>query len=264
MENSPSSESKLLNKSAVQQALRNDEFELYYQPIVNLATQQVEGAESLIRWHHPTLKKIIGPDKFIPIVENDPDLIHEMTIWTLKKCFEQIYAWQNTNLSMNLNLNLFDKIVHHPELLNILTSLLPHYDYAANRLGLEISECMIKNLLTHHHILVTSLQKLGFRIVIDDFELSHASISDLISLSVIGLKINRSHVLDLNTNEKSQKIVRCLIKVAHELGIKVCATGIENAEIWQMLINWGCDCAQGYYICRPVSIPEFNKWVGIS
>lgn len=254
-------EPQILNSETIKRGLSQGEFELYYQPIVNTKDQHFQGAEALIRWNHPTLG-MIGPDKFIPIAEENT-VIEDLTEWTFKVCLEQLNAWEKMGLSMRLAMNLSEKVVGHPAIADSLISLAKAYKIRNEDISLEITEKCCKNQMNDRNNSLNKLTHHGFKIAIDDFELKYFSLLEMLNLKINELKLNRVHIVDLDVNLNSQKIAKSIISLAHTLNFEMGATGIESLAIWEMLASLGCDHAQGYYICKPVSVAEFNKWLGI-
>ena len=254
-------EPELLTGAAIQQAIKNDEFELYYQPIVTLSNKQIRGAEALIRWNHPTLG-IIGPDKFIPLAESQ-NVIHELSEWTFSVCIKQIHAWQQAGLNMNLAINLSETILSHESTFATIENLCDSYQVNPSDIVLEISEFAYKKQIENCQKILAKLKNLGCKLVIDDFELKYFNLPEMLDLEVDAVKLNRIHVLDFDKNPNAQKITKSIIDIAHTFNFEICATGIENLRVWELLTDYGCDHAQGYYICKPVAVSEFNKWVGI-
>jgi EAL domain-containing protein (putative c-di-GMP-specific phosphodiesterase class I) len=253
-------ESENINAEIIKNAIDNNQFELFYQPVVHLKDQQIKGAEALIRWNHPNLG-LIGPDRFIPLSEKN-NAIFQLTEWTFDICMKQLQIWQKINFRMELAINLSEKILNY-KTLSFLKSLCEKYHIDTSYISLEITESAFKKIFLENQSLFQELKKVGFKLTIDEFELSHFTLSELFLLDIDCVKINRIHVLDLDKNEKSKKMTKSIIDVMHNIGLKVGATGIESAEVWELLTGYQCDIAQGYYICKPVSVKAFNQWVGI-
>jgi len=254
-------EPNLLTGKMVQKAIANNEFELYYQPSVGCFDHQIISAEALIRWNHPDLG-MIGPDRFIPIAE-ESNVIQELSKWTFEVCIKQISAWQKVGLNLELAINLSEKILNNDATYSCLESLCQTHHIDTSDISLEITESVYKKQSFNQYKSLEKLKNLGFKLVIDDFELKYFNLPEMNELLVDGLKLNRCHIIDLDTNENSRKITKSLIEIAHNYDIEIGATGVESLNVWQLLTDYGCDHAQGYYICKPVAVADFNKWVGI-
>jgi len=255
-------ESSALTADMVKHAIKNNEFLLYYQPIVSLAEQQIKSAEALVRWQHPTLG-IIAPDQFMPIAE-ETGLIVDLSQWIFEVCLQQYAKWQEAGLDMGLAINLSPKIIDNQSTLTVLEDLCKQLQINPANISLELTESAYKQYYNKKNELFHRLRALGFKLAIDDFELRYLNLPELLSLEVDEIKLNKLHILNLDKDEYSQKITKIIINIAKNCGLIVSATGVENLATWNLLEQYKCDQTQGYYICKPVSVPEFNKWIGIN
>lgn len=242
----------------IEQAINNSEFQLYYQPKINLKTGRPVGAEALIRWPHPT-RGMIYPDQFIPIAE-DNGYIKSMTIWILNVALRESAEWTNRwgNLSISINIP--------PELMNL--ELVDLVDNALNiwnpenvTLVLEILERSFALSDDGSFKTFQALQDLGTDISIDDFGTGYSALAYFKNIPARELKIDQSFVRFLFEEKGNLDIVTFVIRLAHAFNMRVVAEGVENAEIAQMLQILGCDYIQGYYLAKPMTHSEFLLWL---
>jgi len=238
-------------------ALQNDEFELYYQPQFDLQTKQVFGAEALIRWHHPT-KGLIFPDQFIQLAENTGQII-KLGHWVLENGISYLARRREQGLPyILLHVNLASQQLADPHFVTVVKSLLYKYKVPAEWLGVEVTETSLLEDVSLAKVLLQSLKDMGICVAIDDFGTGYSSLGQLKNLPVSLLKIDRSFVMDLERDQADRKIVEAIIAMAHKLGIKVLAEGIESKEQWDMLVSFQCDFGQGYYVSRAIPEADFN------
>lgn len=246
----------------LRQAIERDELLLHYQPKIDLQARRVVGVEALARWQHPE-QGFIPPDQFILPAEKS-GLIKPLTQWVLNAALRQCHAWQQEGLQINVAVNLSRRNLQDPQLPDHIAELLPVYRVEPACLGFEITESAIMADPTHAEEVLTRLNTMGIRIAIDDFGTGYSSLGSLTRLPVNEIKIDKSFVIGMATKESDAVIVRSTIDLAHNLGLKVVAEGVENKEIWDRLAAFGCDELQGYYIARPMPSSEFPRWLGAS
>lgn len=238
-------------------ALQNDEFELYYQPQFDLKTKHVFGAEALIRWNHPT-KGLIFPDQFIQLAENTGQIIR-IGHWVLENGISYLARRREQGLPyILLHVNLSSQQLSDPHLATVVKALLYKYQVPAEWLGVEVTETSLLEDVSLAKVLLQSLKDMGICVAIDDFGTGYSSLGQLKNLPVSLLKIDRSFVMDLERDQADRKIVEAIIAMAHKLGIKVLAEGIETKEQWDMLASFQCDFGQGYYVSRAIPEKDFN------
>jgi diguanylate cyclase len=244
---------------ALRLALDADELILHYQPKLNLATGTVDGVEALVRWQHPT-RGLLFPDTFIPLAEQ-AGLMRRLTLAVLEIALRQVNAWRKDgrNLTVAVNLsasNLLDS--HLPEQIDLIlqTLNLPSY-----RLEVEITETVLMaDPIRAQHVLL-ALKRLGIRIAVDDYGTGYSALAYLHDLPIDDLKLDRSFVMRSATDARSAAIVHSTIGLAHSLGMKIIAEGVETAEALHRLANAGCDVAQGYYLSRPQPAHLLTRWL---
>ncbi len=243
-------------------AIERDELILHYQPKVSLRTGRCDRVEALVRWQHP-LRGLIPPDDFIPLAEQT-GLIKPLTQWVLHAALRQCRAWQDSGLDISVGVNLSMRNLHDPDLVEQISHLLEVTGVRPASLKLEVTESA---LMTDPQRALGSLARLraiGVEIAIDDFGTGHASLSYLKQMPVEEIKLDRSFVRDMCTDKNDYTIVRSTIELAHDLGLRVIAEGVEDQETWDLLVKLGCDLAQGYHMSRPLPAAELRTWLALS
>jgi EAL domain-containing protein (putative c-di-GMP-specific phosphodiesterase class I) len=235
----------------LRRAIQNDELTLVYQPKVDLATRRYVGVEALIRWQHPQ-RDIVPPDQFIPLAEQT-GLIKTVSRWVLNAALRQARAWQMQGVDLPIAVNLSMRDLHDSELTETVAGLLRRWQVAPSRLVVEITENGLMADPGRALHTISALRLMGIRIAIDDFGTGYSSLAYLKRLPVDELKIDRSFIRELATDDHDLAIVRSTIGLGHDLGLRIVAEGIEDAATWERLHRLGCDVAQGYYIGRPMS-----------
>ena len=252
------SSDRLALETSLCHALEREELEVYYQPKVSLSTGQIVGAEALLRWHHPELG-MISPDKFIPIAEEN-NLIIPIGEWVLKTACEQTKYWQKSGftslkIAVNLSGRQFDRANLRANIFQILidTGLDPKY------LELELTESILVQQPEVGVVRLTAFKALGVQIAIDDFGTGYSSLSYLHQFPFDTLKIDRCFVGNLTKDEKTKAITTAIIKIAHDLNLKLIAEGVETDEELAFLQANNCDEIQGYLFSRPLDSEEFEE-----
>lgn len=242
----------------LREAIQQDDLILYYQPKVFGASNQLYAVEALVRWQHRK-HGFMAPDDFIPLAERT-GLIPELTVWVLKKALEECAQWHRSGLKIGVAVNISSLCLLDPEFPEVLTGLLASYDFPARSLTMEITETSIMVDPDRSLAIIKRIHDMGVSLSIDDFGTGYSSLSYLKRLPVSELKIDKSFVLDMLSNDSDSTIVNATIQLGHNLGLKVVAEGVENAETYAALKAMGCDVLQGYFISRPVPSAEFLRW----
>ena len=240
-------------------AIDNDEFELYFQPQVNLQTGKIYGAEALIRWCHPE-KGFIRPDIFIPIAEQSGQ-IHKLTWWTLNTILRLIKEWPESWVALKVALNISAKVLKDLAFVDSVKAALKIWNTPSGQLTLEITESALMEDLTTSFITLDELKSLGVGISIDDFGTGYSSMAYFKNIPANELKIDQSFVFYMMENAMDRHIVTTVIELAHGFNLKVVAEGIENIETFYALKELGCDIAQGYFLARPMPQDQFIQWL---
>ncbi len=253
------SSERLTLMAELSQAIANDELVTYFQPKINTATMEVTGMEVLVRWQHDKLGLLL-PDQFIPLAERT-GLMAPLTIWVLQSTCRTLEQWQKEGLSIKASVNIAVQILLDPELPEILTGLLASVDLPENSLMLEITETSVMKDPDLALAVLHRLREIGIEISIDDFGTGYSSLSYLGEMPVSEVKIDKSFVLEMLNRKKDGVIVKATIDLAHNLGLKVVAEGVETREVARKLGSLGCDTLQGYLFSRPVSATDFKQWL---
>jgi EAL domain-containing protein (putative c-di-GMP-specific phosphodiesterase class I) len=239
--------------------LANGEFQLYYQPIVCLRTGEIRKAEVLIRWIHPE-RGVISPVEFIPIAEESA-FIHELGSWVFEAAIRQLKQWQaHVNLSLKLSINMspYQFLNNNPKHEKWLGYINEH-GISGNNIVIEITEGLllkndkpVKDKLVHYH-------DLGVQVAIDDFGTGYSSLSYLNEFDIDYLKIDQAFVRKLGQESREQALSEAIVVMAHKLGLRVIAEGIETEQQRDLLIRMGCDYGQGYLFSMPLPAEQFEQ-----
>jgi EAL domain-containing protein (putative c-di-GMP-specific phosphodiesterase class I) len=240
----------------LRRGLDNGELLLHYQPKVDLRSGRVKGVEALIRWQHPE-RGMVPPDQFVPIAEHT-GLIRPLTQYVLEMAAQQCSAWRRGGFELTVACNLSARTLHDRALPEQIAAILERWSLPPDALELEITESAIMSDPVRAMAVANRLNELGVGLVIDDFGTGYSSLEYLKQLPVSEMKIDKSFVLDMDANESDSAIVRSTIGLAHNLGLKVVAEGVETAEVMNRLSTLGCDLAQGYYFGRPMPAGELS------
>ena len=250
---------KEIQRQRLEHALENDEFFLVYQPKVNMRTGNVYGFEALIRWNHPD-QGILMPSSFIPLCE-DSDLIVRIGDWVFTKALVQLRQWITSGFDFRLAINIAPKQFQKSDFIKKLDKLLSNYpDIPANRIELEVLESAALQDTSMVSEIIKSCHERDISIALDDFGSGYASLSYLKQLPANQLKIDKSFVLDMLTDEADRAIVEGIISLAGIFKRQVIAEGVETREHGVMLLRLGCDMAQGYGISKPLNTDEVLNW----
>jgi len=242
---------KMTLESNLHKALERDEFSLYYQPKIDVASGSTIGVEALIRWRHPDLG-LVSPAEFIPMAE-ESGLIVPIGEWVLDSACAQLRAWQEDGLTpVPVAVNLSAKQFHQQNIAAIVMRALQDHGVDPRLLELEITESTAMRNAEATGTTLRNLKALGVRIAIDDFGTGYSSLSYLKRFPIDSLKIDRSFVTELPGNQDDATIAQAIITMAHALRLKVIAEGVETEAQLEFLTANGCDEIQGYYFSRPL------------
>ncbi|MBI5461469.1 MAG: EAL domain-containing protein [Gammaproteobacteria bacterium] len=256
---------RLALETALRKAVHAGELEVcyqpqvrvHYQPQVDRFTGQIVGAEALLRWQHPELG-LIYPDRFISLAE-DTGLIIPIGEWILRAACEQQKAWRAAGLpSMRVSVNLSARQLQHPDIVAQITRVLEETGIDPAHLELELTERMILHDIDEVAARLREFKAMGMMISIDDFGTGHSSLSNIQMLPIDEIKIDRSFVHDITRNAQSAAIAGAVIDMAHKLGLRVVAEGVELEEQLIYLHDRKCDLLQGYYFSRPLPATDFE------
>ena len=240
-------------------AIANGDLILHYQPQIDLATQRVVGVEALARWPHPT-RGFMAPDQFIPLAEQT-NLIAPLTIAVLSEALRQCRDWMREGIHLPIAVNLSVHNLHDIDLFPTIWKLIEDSGVPPSTLRLEVTESSIMANITRTAESLTRLADLGVGLSIDDYGTGYSSLAYLKRLPVDELKIDKSFIMDLAADSANAAIVVSTIRLAHDLGLRVVAEGVEDHQTWDRLRLMGCDVAQGYYLSRPLPPRELEDWL---
>jgi diguanylate cyclase (GGDEF)-like protein len=245
--------------SQLHHALEDQEFELYYQPKIDLNRQRLCGAEALLRWRHPQLG-LLGPDRFIPLAEQI-GLITPITEWVLNTALQQQRDWLRSGQDIPVSVNVSALSFQNPKLLEKVKNALHWSGVAPSSLEIEITENTLLTGINHCSDTVSALSQLGVRIAIDDFGTGYSSLSYLRQLPIDTLKIDKSFVQNMADNHSDAVIVRSIIDLGHNLGFAVVAEGVETDQLCESLRGMQCDIVQGFFTGKPMNHSELSHWL---
>ncbi len=252
--------SEIRSKTAyeLRDALRNQQFYLMYQPILELATGNIHKAEALIRWQHPE-QGTIYPAEFIAIAE-ETNLITDIGDWVFKQAVNQVALWQtNFDIEFQISVNKSPK-----QFINKMSNWVNHLrelELNGRSIIVEITENL---LLDMHELVIEKLlnfRDAGVQVAIDDFGTGYSSLSYLKKFDIDYLKIDRSFISNLDSESNDSILCEAIISMAHRLGMKVIAEGVETDSQKQLLVAMGCDYAQGYFFSKPLTADKFEAFL---
>jgi EAL domain-containing protein (putative c-di-GMP-specific phosphodiesterase class I)/CheY-like chemotaxis protein len=236
---------------ALQDALRENQFTLHYQPLVDIASRRVVGLEALLRWRHPEFGAV-SPAEFIPIVEQN-GLIVPIGEFVLRSVCQQVVRWERAGVPVvQVAVNISGVQLQSPKSLECIGGILREEGMQPHRLALELTESTLMRNAQRYSAELQRLRTDGVSIEMDDFGTGYSSLSYLKHLPLDVIKIDRSFITHLDTNKTDEAIVSAILSMTHSLGIRAVAEGVEKAEQLEMLARHGCESAQGFYFCRPV------------
>lgn len=250
---------RLTLMSELRHAIQRDELVLHYQAKVSLKTNQVHGVEALIRWNHPK-HGFIPPEEFIQMAERTRT-IQQVTTWVLRQAFIDCAKWNLAGKELKVSINLSTKDLHDPELPDFIEGIRAATKVNPSWIMFEITEGSIMTDPEQALEILQRLDSMGYQLAIDDYGTGYSSLAYLKKMPLNELKIDRSFVQDLLSDENDAVIVSATINLAHNLGLETVAEGVENKETLAKLKEFGCDIAQGYYINKPLTAEGIDQWL---
>jgi diguanylate cyclase (GGDEF)-like protein len=232
---------------------------VYYQPKIWLETMSVAGLEALARWRHPE-HGLIPPDEFVPLAEHT-GLIKPLTLLVLEQALRQCRTWHDAGHQVGVAVNLSARTVHDPDFPNEVEGLLHASGLRPHWLALELTETAVMADPTRSMETLHRLDDMGVGLSIDDFGTGYSSLAYLKRLPVHEIKIDKSFVMQMTSDENDAVIVRSTIDLGHNLGLRVVAEGIETIDVRDQLAAMRCDVGQGYYLSRPIPAEEVTPWL---
>ena len=241
-------------------AIRENQLVLHYQPKLDIDRGIVTEVEALVRWQHPQYG-MVPPDKFICLAEQT-GFIHELTLWVLETVLQQYRRWRDEeSIVLRIAINVSAESLRTPEFFDIVESALKRNHLSPEAICLEVTESVVVDNPQAAIAILDRFQQKGIHLSVDDYGTGYSSLAQLQQLPVNELKIDKAFVTDLPRRQADQVIVRSTIEMAHALGLGVVAEGVEDAESLEWLQRHGCETAQGYFICRPRPAEELVEWL---
>ena len=241
-------------------AVKNNEFEVYYQPQYEIQSNQpkLRSAEALVRWNHP-VQGVIMPGDFIPLFE-EKGVIGEVDKCVWKMAARQIAAWKNMyGITIPVSVNLSRAGIFDPKLEGMLDELIRANKLERSALKLEVTESAYTQNAEQVIHIIERLRKKGYIIELDDFGTDYSSLSTLSSMPIDVLKLDRTFIMKMHDNDSTMRMIKMVLDIAKDMNIPVIAEGVEDKTELKMLKNMGCNIVQGYYFSRPIPAEEFEK-----
>jgi diguanylate cyclase (GGDEF)-like protein len=258
-ETDPYAPRRLALAADLREALERDEVDVYVQPKVSLADGVVLGAEALVRWTHPRLGPL-SPDQFIPAAEYT-GVIRALTAYVVRGALAQCRAWRDAGMDLTISVNLSARNLFDSHLVEDIGAAIAQAGVPSSALTLELTESTVMGGSRRSLAVLEGLQGLGVGLSVDDFGTGYSSLSHLRQLPVTELKVDKSFVATMTSNEHDAVIVRALVDLGRSLGLRTVAEGVESTEAFDMLREFGCDEAQGYLLSRPLPAAQFEAWL---
>ena len=252
-------EIRLRTLAELRLALTDEQLVVHYQPKVDLATGAVQDVEALVRWNHPE-RGLLLPDQFVPIIE-EAGLMHALTQVVLRQALDQAVLWHAQGRPLTIAVNLSASSLVDTELPDRIGAMISARGLPASLLALEITEEFLLNDRDRARGILTRLREQGIRISVDDFGTGYSSLSYLRDLPIDELKLDQSFVFPMAGDERAATLVSSAIALAHSLGLRMVAEGVDSGAAYDQLLGYGCDFAQGFHLSRPVPAAELDAWL---
>jgi diguanylate cyclase (GGDEF)-like protein/PAS domain S-box-containing protein len=252
-------DNRFATESALRLALERDEFSVHYQPVVDLFTGSMVGAEALVRWQHPA-RGLVSPADFIPLAE-ESGLIIPIGAWVLEQACRQLVEWQCDQPSMTVSVNLSVRQMLASDIAGDISNILQRTEVPPETLCLELTESVFMEDVDYFARTLASLKALGVQLAIDDFGTGYSSLSYLKRFPVDAVKVDRAFVDGLGTDPHHTALVAAILAMADALDLTVTAEGVETQDQLAHLRRLQCHKAQGFYLSRPLPAPEVTRFV---
>jgi diguanylate cyclase (GGDEF)-like protein/PAS domain S-box-containing protein len=247
--------------SNLRQAIEKNQFVLYYQPKVNMRTNEVIGLEALLRWNHPK-EGLLYPDSFLPFIKQEASFMLELGNWVFKNAFSQLEAWHLLGLNITLSINVSSHEIQEQDFSSYLKKLFAkHPGIKPNTVEIELLETAAFENFELTSKVLDECQSLGVNIAIDDFGTGYASLHYLKKLPMNTIKIDKSFIMDLLYTSNSISIVEASIGLARAFDVDIIAEGVESQEHGKVLLQLGCEIAQGYVIAKAMPAEDVVNWI---
>jgi EAL domain-containing protein (putative c-di-GMP-specific phosphodiesterase class I) len=241
----------------LEKAIEEQELLVVYQPTIRRGEGgqwRPDTVEALVRWDHPD-RGVLGPSHFLPLGESS-GLIRPITDFVIQRGLEQLEAWQVSHAELGLRLNLSATLLTDVEFPDRLERLINELELDPRKVTLEIAETAILDRQSSTFDILTRVRLKNMNLAMDDFGIGYSSLTQLFRMPFSEMKIDRSLLADLPASKEATIMVKALVNLAHELGLSVCAVGVESEEVLKLLSDFGCDSAQGYFISHPLGSKE--------
>jgi diguanylate cyclase (GGDEF)-like protein len=252
------SRERLMFAAQLREGIERDELRVYFQPKIDLATGMANGAEALVRWQHP-VEGLLTPDRFLPVAERTGQM-GQLTTWVLGAALKEVQRWRAHGFALSVAVNLSPHNLVDTTLPGRLAQLLERYGLRGSALELEITEDMAMADPARTAEVIRAINELGIGFSLDDFGTGYSSLAHLKYLNCNELKIDRSFVRDIASDEDDRVIVWSILDLARNLGMRTVAEGIESPEVVEMLAMMGCSVGQGFHYARPLDPDAFLVW----
>jgi predicted signal transduction protein with EAL and GGDEF domain len=255
----PDSRDRLETLEQLRAALDTEQLVNHYQPKLDLRTGAVIGVEALVRWDHP-VRGVLYPDVFLPLAEQ-AGLMRRLALGVLERSLRDLRGWRAAGHDLSVAVNLSVSNLQDVALPEQVEMLLEAFAVPAGALTLEITEDLLMADAARSQQVMSDLRKLGVRLSIDDYGTGYSSLAYLRALPVDELKLDRSFVGQLTSDERAAAIVRSTLQLSRDLGMTMVVEGVEDAATLDALRGWGCEFAQGYFIARPLAADVLFSWL---
>lgn len=241
--------------------VERDQLVLHYQPKIDLTTRKIIGVEALVRWNHPS-GELLMPGAFMPEVEHS-ELMIPITKWVIGEALDKLRAWRDEGHDLTMAVNLGARcLAQGAGIFEMVDGLMAASGLPPDKLTFELTESALIDTETPG--LLARLQDMDQQLSIDDFGTGYSSLLYLQQLPVAEIKADKSFVTTLSSVKEDAVIVRSIIDLAHNLSVQVVAEGVEDEKTMDLLLEFGCDAAQGYYFSRPVPGDDLTAWLETS
>jgi diguanylate cyclase (GGDEF)-like protein len=254
-----SSPERLLLPSELREAISAGALTVHYQPKATLGSDAIEGFEALVRWNHPR-RGLVPPDEFIPLAEQT-GLIVELTDYVLDAALAQCRGWRDAGYRVSIAVNMSPRVLHDDGLCARMTAALKRHGLPPDAVTLEITESALMADPARGMAILNALSRMGMTLSVDDLGTGYSSLSHLRRMPVQEVKVDRSFVMSMATDEDDRAIVQAIVELGHRLGKRVVAEGVEDIVTYTRLREMGCDVAQGYWLSRPMTAEDATAWL---
>lgn len=249
---------KMMIEQDLLYAIKKEQFEIYYQPKFDIITKQIIGSEALIRWIHPTMG-VVSPIKFIPIAEKD-GFINEIGNWVFNDVCKTLRNIIDEGVKVvPVSVNLSRVELYQEDLIKFLDRTLKKYNIPAELVELEITETTTLNDMNFISDKIYKIKDLGIKVAMDDFGVGNSNLSNLKDIPMDVLKIDRSILIDIETNIKTKVVIESILHISNHLNLEVICEGVENMEQVEILKNMGCKVIQGYVFSKPIDRNQYRN-----